>query len=179
MNPTTARYIPPLVQLVVTVLLCAVPAAAQLEIPQRVIASGGTEMGSTSYSVRGTVGQPAAGVLKGDNTSALTGYWLLSSPLPTGIGDTPNLPRVYAMQQNYPNPFNPTTTIEFALPQESFVQLNVYNVSGQRVAELVSERRPAGVYKEPFDASSLASGIYFYRMQAEGFVQTRKLVLLK
>ncbi|MCZ6776567.1 MAG: T9SS type A sorting domain-containing protein, partial [Ignavibacteria bacterium] len=94
------------------------------------------------------------------------------------------LPTVYALEQNYPNPFNPSTQIQFALPQESRVRLEVFNIIGERVANLVDETRPVGYYSEQFDATGLASGLYFYRIQAlgpsgESFVQSKKLLLLR
>ena len=85
----------------------------------------------------------------------------------------------YSLHQNYPNPFNPTTTIEFALPQTGFVSLKVYNILGEEVATLVSEKLAAGNYKYDWDASGLASGVYLYRLQAGDYVETRKMVLLR
>jgi len=82
--------------------------------------------------------------------------------------------------QNYPNPFNPTTTITYQLPVVSNVELNIYNLLGQKVATLVSEKQSIGNYKVEWDASSFTSGIYFYRLKTDkGFIQSRKLILLK
>jgi hypothetical protein len=89
------------------------------------------------------------------------------------------LPTVYALEQNYPNPFNPSTRIQFGMPQTSHVKLEIYNGLGERIATLVDETRQAGYYSEQFDATGLASGLYFYRLQAGDFVDTKKLVLLK
>jgi hypothetical protein len=74
---------------------------------------------------------------------------------------------------------NPTTTIRYALPQRSHVTLSVYNTLGQQVAMLVNENEDAGYHDVRFDASGLASGVYFYRIQAGSFVQTKRLVILK
>ncbi|MCG3158757.1 MAG: hypothetical protein DKINENOH_05401 [bacterium] len=90
-----------------------------------------------------------------------------------------NLPMQFNLEQNYPNPFNPTTTIVFALPRVSFVTLKVYNLLGEDVATLVAEKLPAGKHQRVWEASGLASGIYLYRLQASGFVQTRKLILVR
>jgi hypothetical protein len=109
-------------------------------------------------------------------------------PLPTAplllAGPGENLlstesPTVYELSQNYPNPFNPTTVIEYALPEDGHVKLEVYSILGQRVATLVDETRSAGYYAERFNATGLASGLYIYRMQAGNVVETRKLMLLK
>ncbi|MDW8436493.1 MAG: T9SS type A sorting domain-containing protein [Chloroherpetonaceae bacterium] len=85
----------------------------------------------------------------------------------------------YELEQNYPNPFNPSTTIRFAIPQQSDVKLEVFNVLGQKVATLVNERLAAGTYSKVFDAANLASGVYFYRLQAGDFVKTMKMMLVK
>jgi predicted GH43/DUF377 family glycosyl hydrolase/pimeloyl-ACP methyl ester carboxylesterase len=90
-----------------------------------------------------------------------------------------NIPKVFSLNQNYPNPFNPTTNIEFAIPKSEFVTLKVYNILGEEVATLVSEKLAAGSYKYDWDASSLASGVYLYKLQAGAFQQIKKMVLLR
>ena len=80
---------------------------------------------------------------------------------------------------NYPNPFNPSTTIKYELPKNSEVRLSVYDMLGREVSVLVNERSDAGVHEVKFDGSTLATGVYFYRLQAGDFVQSKKLVLLK
>jgi hypothetical protein len=93
---------------------------------------------------------------------------------------TKDIPRIFNISQNYPNPFNPTTTIEFTLNKDSKVLLKVYNVLGQEVATLIDGEIQAGIlHRVPFDASRLSSGIYFYRLEAKGNVQVKKLVLMK
>jgi photosystem II stability/assembly factor-like uncharacterized protein len=96
-------------------------------------------------------------------------------PLPTGE----LLPSGIRLAQNYPNPFNPSTTIRYELPHAGHVTLKVYNTLGQEVATLVNETKPAGSYTVQFDAGGLASGVYFYRLQAGDFVQAKKLVVLR
>jgi len=88
-------------------------------------------------------------------------------------------PTEYALMQNYPNPFNPTTIIRYQLPTASMVQLEVFDVLGKKVASLVNSKQAAGDYSVLFDASSLSSGVYFYRLQASQFVQTKKMLLVK
>jgi hypothetical protein len=85
----------------------------------------------------------------------------------------------YTLFQNYPNPFNPSTKIRYVIEKESAVQLKIYDVLGNDIATLVSEVKPAGVYEVTFDASKLPSGIYFYKLTADGFSETKKLILLK
>jgi len=99
----------------------------------------------------------------------------------------------YKLMQNYPNPFNPTTKIKFTIPtstlnpspyqregnRERLITLKVYDVLGNEVATLVNEEKPAGNYEVEFDGSKLTSGIYFYRLQAIDFNQTKKMVLIK
>jgi uncharacterized protein (DUF1501 family) len=89
------------------------------------------------------------------------------------------VPERYVLQQNYPNPFNPSTTIRYELPRPGSVLLEVFNASGERVAVLDEGEREAGVYTVRFDASRLASGVYFYRLRAGGFNETRKALLVR
>ncbi len=99
--------------------------------------------------------------------------------LPVGIGEEDGIPKQFALQQNYPNPFNPETTIQFALPEAANVQLEIFNVLGQRVARLIDERYTPGFYSVKFDGRDLASGMYFYRLKANAFVQSRKMLLIR
>ncbi|GMR25037.1 MAG: hypothetical protein BMS9Abin39_0312 [Ignavibacteria bacterium] len=88
-------------------------------------------------------------------------------------------PLDYTLQQNYPNPFNPVTTISYSLPVKSEVELVIYNALGEGVMQLANEEKEAGRYSVRFNATELASGIYFYRLQAGEFVETKKMVLLR
>jgi hypothetical protein len=89
------------------------------------------------------------------------------------------LPRELLLDQNYPNPFNPSTTIRYGLPNRSHVTLSVYSTLGQQVVVLQNGEQEAGYHEVKFEARNLSSGVYFYRMQAGDFVQTRKLLLLR
>ena len=97
-----------------------------------------------------------------------------------GISDEEeSLPKSYSLLQNHPNPFNPITVIEYALPEVSDVSLIIYDLGGKQIVNLIDGEHRAGKYQVIWDASGLASGIYFYRLQASGFAQTKKLILLK
>ncbi len=97
----------------------------------------------------------------------------------SGVFGTFGALRVIPALVTHPNPFNPTTTIKYQLPKSSFVTLKVYDILGREVRTLVDERERAGYYSFTFSASDLASGVYFYRLQAGSFVQVRKLMILK
>jgi hypothetical protein len=90
-----------------------------------------------------------------------------------------DVPGAFSLAQNFPNPFNPVTTIRYGLPSKSYVELAVYNVLGERVALLVQGVQEGGFHEARFDGSALSSGVYFYRLQSAGFVETKKLSLLR
>jgi len=94
--------------------------------------------------------------------------------------DQVEIPRTTELHQNFPNPFNPITTIAYQLSRVSQVDLSVFNILGQKVATLVSEKQKAGNYKVEWDATGFASGVYLYRLSTDkDYVQTKKLVFLK
>ncbi|MDP3684558.1 MAG: T9SS type A sorting domain-containing protein [Ignavibacteria bacterium] len=88
-------------------------------------------------------------------------------------------PTKFELTQNYPNPFNPSTVISWQVPAGSYVSLKVYDVLGKEVATLVNEELKAGSYSVDFNASHLASGIYFYSIKAGNFIQSKKMILMK
>ena len=90
-----------------------------------------------------------------------------------------DVPGQFVLFQNYPNPFNPSTTIKYEMPKPSDVRLSVFDILGREVSVLVNEKREAGVHEVRFDASKLASGVYFYRLHAGDFTLTKRLLLLK
>lgn len=104
----------------------------------------------------------------------------ISGEDPVGISNTSNeSPIRYSLYQNYPNPFNPATQISFDLPKNDFVTLKVYDITGREIVQLVNSNLKAGVHKVNFNAVTLSSGIYFYRISAGNFTDTRKMVLIK
>jgi hypothetical protein len=135
------------------------------------VAVMGDDIRSLRNAVGGAAGSPVRRFVKGaldyvDN-------------VPVNIAGETEIPVEYKLAQNYPNPFNPSTKISFALPKQGFVSLKVYDVTGKEVAKLVNEVKAAGFYNIEFNASSLSSGVYFYRIDAGDFVQTRKMLLVK
>jgi photosystem II stability/assembly factor-like uncharacterized protein len=101
----------------------------------------------------------------------------LTSVSEDGGDQTSSVPKVFALYQNYPNPFNPSTTIRYSLPKSSYAQLSIFNILGQIVATLVSEKNVEGYHQITWNAN-VPSGIYFYRLQAGEFVETKKMILL-
>ena len=108
-----------------------------------------------------------------------SGIYRTTEPV-TDIGENiQHQPISYYLSQNYPNPFNPTTTIQFQIANSSLVNLEIYDVLGRKVKELLNEEKPAGSYNVEFNAEGLASGIYFYRLRASSFTSTKKMILLR
>lgn len=116
----------------------------------------------------------AAGLITEEQIYTLANAYLSG---PDGAGK--RVATEFALAGNAPNPFNPTTTIRYALPQAADVALTVYNVAGQSVRTLVAEHQRAGWYAVEWDATGLAAGLYFYRLQAGAFRALGKLLLLK
>jgi len=98
---------------------------------------------------------------------------------PTDVEQVVSTINNYVLHQNYPNPFNPTTSIRFAIPEAGITTLKVYDILGREVATLVSEEKSVGTYELTWYAENLPSGIYFYRLLAGSFVETKKMVLMK
>jgi len=101
----------------------------------------------------------------------------------TGVND-PVIPSEISLHQNYPKPFNPTTTINYSLKENSKVSLNIYNIKGQKVKQLINDQVSAGQHTIVWnglddDGKSVTSGVYFYKLKAGNFEQTRKMILMK
>ena len=105
--------------------------------------------------------------------------FVLTPVTPTSVSTIPQLPSHYALYQNYPNPFNPTTTIQYDLPGQMHVQLELFDLLGRTVASLVDEIQQPGHFSVNFNASQLSTGVYFYRMKAGSFQDIKKLILVK
>lgn len=113
------------------------------------------------------------------NTEIWNFFKNYSNPLVSVSKNKIDIPSKFRLNQNYPNPFNPATIINYSIPEKSFVSLKIFDVLGREVSVLVNKEQPVGNYELEFDASQLTSGIYFYRIQAGKYIETKKLVVLK
>jgi len=117
-----------------------------------------------------------AGLFENSNNGAK----VFRRTLPIGIQKISNeIPQSFSLFQNYPNPFNPSTKIRFNVPQQSDVKLNIFDVLGRHVIKLVNQELKTGTYETEWNAYDIPSGIYFYRIEAEGFTETKKMILVK
>jgi len=108
------------------------------------------------------------------------GCWTYNLPAAIGIKHiSSDVPDKFKLFQNYPNPFNPTTNIKYQITNTSFVTLKVYDILGREAATLVNEKLQPGSYEVSFDGSNFSSGIYFYKLQAGNFTETRKMLMVK
>lgn len=97
----------------------------------------------------------------------------------TGVSGNSSNPTSFMLYNNYPNPFNPTTIIKYSIPEASFTSLIIYNELGKEVSTLINETKSAGTYEVEFNASNLSSGVYYYKLQAGSFTETKKMILAK
>jgi hypothetical protein len=135
------------------------------------VAQNGVASGTDPYIVSTTGGFPC---------TWFSSYIVGKSGGLTTVEESPNgIPTSFKLSQNAPNPFNPSTTIRYAIPKASEVTLKVYDLLGKEIATLVNEKQPAGEYTVGWNPVGLPSGVYFYRLEAEGFAQTKKLLLMK
>ena len=154
------------------------PAMAQFQITRSVFGNGGAPAGDANYQLDGTLGQAAIGIVAGPSWQHRIGFWI-NSALPTAVDDHATLPTIYQLGQNQPNPFNPVTTIRYSIPDAGQVSLRLYDINGRQVRELLNQSHAPGFYEFVLDARGISSGVYFYRLEAGQFSETKKLVLLK
>ena len=119
------------------------------------------------------------GIVPEHSTKPDTGYYELVYDPNVSVEIVDNKIIDYELMQNYPNPFNPITNIDYSIKEEGNVELIIYDVLGKVVEKLVDERKTAGNYSAQFDASKLSSGIYFYSLRVNDFVDTKKMLLIK
>ena len=106
-------------------------------------------------------------------------YYQMILDTTVSVDDQINLLTSFQLYQNYPNPFNPITTIKYEIPKEGLVSLKVYDILGSEIATLVNEEKSVGRYEVNFNASSLSSGVYLYRIQVNDFINVKKMILMK
>jgi hypothetical protein len=165
---------------VIALLLLPIRGPAQSTIPWSAFSSGFVVSSSPTTILKSAVGQQCVGTMQGPSTIVEGGF--LADTLfrsATAIAERAEVPKEYSLQQSYPNPFNPSTTIGFELPHTSRVSLKVYNLLGQEVTTLVDDEMQAGTYEAQFNASSLSSGMYVYRLRAGDYVATKRMILMK
>lgn len=116
-----------------------------------------------------------------DNAGGTSEPEILTRTNPAGpnADRSSTLPKEYRLFENYPNPFNPSTTIKFSIPEKGFVTLAVYDAAGREVSTLVSSQINAGTHELSFNASGLASGLYFYKIAVNNFTDVKKMILIK
>ena len=112
-------------------------------------------------------------------TSPWSPVWQFTTEPVSSVETGSEIPDDFRLGQNYPNPFNPTTNIAFDLPKSEFVSLKVYTLLGTEVVTLIFENMPPGKHTIQFDAGTLSSGVFFYKLQTSSFVETRKMLLVR
>ncbi len=117
--------------------------------------------------------QPNIGLISNYGYISWKNTWI------TAVGNENTLLNKFSLEQNYPNPFNPSTAIQYAISSIQFVSLKLYDVLGNEVASLINEEKPVGAYEIQIDGSKFSSGVYFYKLQAGNFIETKKMVLLR
>jgi hypothetical protein len=154
---------------------------AQNQIPLSVISNGGERQANANYVITGTLGQVGTNITASTNYQIQSGFWyLFYQDVVVNVEDEENIvPITYKLEQNYPNPFNPSTIIKFAVPVRNRVLIKIYDLLGAEVLTLINEELDAGWYEKKFDAGSLSTGIYIYRMQAGNYVSTKKMLMVK
>ena len=112
------------------------------------------------------------------NYSAISGKFSIRETM-VSVQEEGAVPLSFTLYPNYPNPFNPSTTIKYTLNKTNFVSLAIYDIRGEQIKRLIEDEQSAGAYTVNWNASNLSSGLYFYRLKAGEFVQTRKMILIK
>lgn len=173
--------------LVLPCLLCQSVAFTQTATNQVAWSSlnmGFASSAAVTTTAKSAAGQAFVGTMQQGNTRITSGFLanLLFRGPTVGVSEREDdlaIPATYELQQNYPNPFNPGTTITFALPKPAQVTLKIFDVFGREVTTLAQGRFPAGWHQVTMALGQFSSGVYFYRLQADGFSQSRRLMLVK
>jgi hypothetical protein len=166
-----------------------------VQMARQVLDAGGAMwLETANYQLSSSLGQSITGTQDGPTKNLYTGFWnpwvIQMTPVEWEEVDQAELPKEFGLRQNYPNPFNPATVIEYALPKASEVKIQIYNILGQKVRNLVDEPQEPGYKMIHWDGKDdsgkeVSSGVYFYRVVAhtdqgsEDFVKCKKMTLLK
>jgi len=178
------KYLSSIYFITIIVFLCG-SAFGQYAIPQSVFGNGGNTISSGNNQIISTVGQTFIGAASSTAYCHGIGFWqVLPYCYPNDSTEVEEiadevLPLIYQLKQNYPNPFNPRTVIEYSVPEMTHVTIKVYNVLGEEIKTLVDRTESPGIYQIVWSPDNIASGIYFIRLNAGEFNQTRKAVFLK
>jgi hypothetical protein len=152
---------------------------AQYQVKSSTFGNGGGILNSAGFQSSTTLGQTFIGSTGNASYNSFSGYWYSVNVFVGLVREDDQYPKRFELYQNYPNPFNPVTKIKYAVPKATHVRVEIYNVLGQRVRTLVNEEKQPGFYIVDFNASSLASGFYIYRLEASGFSSVKKMTVTK
>lgn len=160
-------------------------AAQTFKVSYSVFGGGGAVIADSNHRMISTLGQPLIGTSQNSENIHKIGFWYPVQGFITAVqGPVNELPSEFRLEQNYPNPFNPSTVIRYQLPASSRVEISIYSLHGQKVRTLLAAEKPAGFYEIDWDGrddrgKSVATGVYFYRLLTDGFVETKKLLVLR
>ena len=166
--------------LLICLLLLSGTAFSQYQIPNSITGSGGDISSGSVYTFSSTVGEAVIGNPVNTLYQHYTGFWsVYLQHTITGTENQETVPVTFRLEQNYPNPFNPTTKIKYSVPARTLVTIKIYDITGSEIYTLVNEELDMGWYEMDFNAAALSSGVYFYRMQADSYVNIKKMLLIK
>jgi hypothetical protein len=167
--------------ILIAIMLFSSPLFGQTLIHKRLtVSSGGGLSSDGTFTNQVVIGQTAFGESSDSLFFGGGGFLGGGDDWITSIDEIDEImPLQFELSQNYPNPFNPSTTINYTLAEQSHVRLEIYNILGQRVTVIIDENQEVGSYSQIWQAGNVPSGVYFYRIKADEFEQTRKMMLLK
>ena len=170
-----------LIIVIIIILFLNISSLAQYnQVPSYSFSSGFAISNSANTTGISSVGESFCGISSNGSSIITSGFLASTSSIITDVaGEKDVVPNVFDLHQNYPNPFNPSTVISWQIPVSSHVSLKVYDILGNEVATLVNENKETGFYETKFDGSSLASGMYIYRLTAGNYISTKKMLMIK
>jgi hypothetical protein len=155
-------------------------ALAQYKINHSVFGNGIGNVNSSTHTVNTIIGQTGIGLSNNASHQCHLGFWYSIVVFVPIVEEFENqLPIKYELFQNYPNPFNPVTVIRYSIPVPSKVQIEVFNIRGEKIVTLVNTSKTPGFYEVNFDATNLSSGFYFYYLKTKEFNEVKKMVITK